>query len=177
MKLNSQILALSAKQMRYTMNSTLITLIPLILIFSWINANYTYQPLLPNQEFNVTFAFQKLPENFSLEVLPEGVEITNKTVDYSKNTITYALKGVEGSYLISFYYDNETKSKEIIITQKQKYSKPVDSFSKENLKKIIVSNKPLRIKILGISMSWIWYCVNNFFSIQKIIQGSLVLSS
>lgn len=159
MKLNSKILAISGKQMKYTMNSTLITFIPLILIFSWINANYAYQPLAPNQEFNITFSFEKLPQNYSLEILPEGVEIMNKTVDYSKNIIIYSLKGTEGVYLLSFNYDNEKKEKEIIITNKQKYSKPVESFSKENLKKIIISNKPLRIRILGISMSWIWYYI------------------
>ncbi|MGB9748242.1 MAG: EMC3/TMCO1 family protein [Candidatus Woesearchaeota archaeon] len=159
MKLNSKILALSAKQMRYTMNSTLITFIPLILIFSWVNANYAYQPLIPNQEFNITFAFEKLPENCSLEVLPEGVKITNKTVDYSKNAITYSLIGIQGNYLVSFHYDNETKNKEIIITNKQEYSKPIENFPKENLKKITVSNKPLRIRILGLSMSWIWYYI------------------
>ncbi|MEM2121575.1 MAG: EMC3/TMCO1 family protein [Candidatus Woesearchaeota archaeon] len=159
MKLNSQILALSGKQLRYTMNSTLITFIPLILIFSWINANYAYQPLMPNQDFNITFYFKELPKNDSLEIYPEGTSIVNKTIDFSKNTITYTLKGIDGSYLLTLNYDDEKKDKEIIITEKQKYEKPVENYPKENLKKIVVSNKPLRIKILGISMSWIWYYI------------------
>ncbi len=155
MKLQSKILLLSGKQFKHSMRSTLITLLPLLLIFGWMSTHFAYEPLRPNQEFNITLYFSEEPKNTSLEVIPEGILILNE--DKNDDKVVYTLKGKSGEYLLTFHYDGEVKNKEILITENQNYEKPVETYSQGVLKKIVISNKPLRVKLLGISLSWIWY--------------------
>ena len=45
------------KYMMHSMRSTLVTFIPIILIFGWMNAHFAYEPIHANQEFNVSLNF------------------------------------------------------------------------------------------------------------------------
>src|SRR3989338_8012870 len=48
------------KNMQYMMASlkpTLVTFIPLILIFGWLSNHYSYEPILPDTEFRITAFF------------------------------------------------------------------------------------------------------------------------
>jgi uncharacterized membrane protein (DUF106 family) len=76
MKVNKKAMEANMKYMSHSFRPTLITLIPILLIFSWLNAHFTYQPLIAGQEFGITAQFKEgaLPENIGqIELIqPEG---------------------------------------------------------------------------------------------------------
>jgi uncharacterized membrane protein (DUF106 family) len=65
------------KYMMQSMKPTLITFIPLIFVFAWLNTSMGYYPLMPNTEFNVTAYFnQGVTGVASLNATPE-LQINN----------------------------------------------------------------------------------------------------
>ena len=162
-KLNMEMMLLSGQQMKHSMKSTLITLIPFLLIFAWLGAHYSYQPLYPNQQFNVTLLSPKNITSVSLSAVPENLSLINSQVSVSSNkgeivySKTFTLKAPHGRYSLIFKSGNSTLvTKDILITSESEYSKPEETYKDKDLT-IKISNKPLRINLLGIRMSWFWY--------------------
>ena len=162
-KLNMEMMLLSGQQMKHSMKSTLITLIPFLLIFAWLGAHYSYQPLYPNQPFNVTLTSPKNITSVSLSAVPKNISLMNSEVSVNSNngkilySKTFTLKAPEGEYSLIFKSNNSTVlTKEIIITSESEYSKPEETYKDEDIT-LKISNKPLRINLLGIKMSWFWY--------------------
>ncbi len=146
------------KNMQYMTSSfkpTLITLLPLFLIFGWLNANMGYYPLMPNQDFNVTiYANEGFSGNVTLTATP-NLEIYSPTKEIENNKITWILNGEEeGEYLLEFIYDKENiYKKNIIISEERKYAPPVEKVRDSFVNRIEVSNKkiiyiPLPFKFL-----------------------------
>ena len=57
MEVQTKAMQTNSKYMMQSMKSTLITFIPIILIFGWMNANIAYEPILPGQEFTINALF------------------------------------------------------------------------------------------------------------------------
>ncbi len=162
-KLNMEMMLLSGQQMKHSMKSTLITLIPFLLIFAWLGAHYSYQPLYPNQPFNVTLTSPKNITSVSLSAVPKNISLLKSEVSVNSNngkilySKTFTLKAPNGKYSLIFKNNNSTLlTKEIIITSDNEYSKPEETYKDKDLT-LKISNKPLRINLLGINMSWFWY--------------------
>ncbi len=162
-KLNMEMMLLSGQQMKHSMKSTLITLIPFLLIFAWLGAHYSYQPLYPNQPFNVTLLSPKNITSVSLSAVPKNISLINSQVSVSSNkgeivySKTFTLKAPRGKYSLIFKSGNSTLvTKDILITSESEYSKPEETYKDKDLT-IKISNKSLRINLLGIRMSWFWY--------------------
>ncbi|GEM_PF-2226233 len=159
-ELNKEMLLISAEQMHHSMKSNLVTIIPFLLMFAWLGAHYAYQPLYPNQSFNITITS---PKNItSLSIVAPNVSILNTSlsVSSSKGNIiyskTFTLKAPAGTYNIVFKLGNVSFSKEIIVSNKSEYATPVEHYKDIGVD-LKVSNKPLKFNILGFKMSWFWY--------------------
>src|SRR3989338_11025380 len=57
MEVQKKAMQTNMKYMSHSMRSTLVTFVPIILLFGWMNANIAYDPILPGQEFTITAKF------------------------------------------------------------------------------------------------------------------------
>ena len=91
------------KYMMKSMKPTLFTMLPIILIFGWLNAHMAYYPLLPGQEFTATLTFD---DGFADNVEVFATEGLMVVGDYIKSVedsiIIYTFKGPAGEYLLDF---------------------------------------------------------------------------
>ncbi len=161
-KLNTELMLISGEQMKASMRSTIFTIIPFLLLFGWLAAHYSYEPLLPNQPFNITVISQNNIKNLTLESTPK-LELINESffIKHSNNNDfyvkTFTVKGQQGDYLLEFKLNNNLiMKKDIIITTRHEYTNPKET-TKDKKTQLIISNKPLRINILNFSLSWFWY--------------------
>ena len=164
-EINKKLLQKNALYMKHSMRSTLITIIPLFLVYAWLGAHYTYQPLVPNQVFNVTISFSNYtgkvtalqPLNSSIKL----VGINKREVVNGSTYFTYiANKG--GKYKMNYQLDDLSDptlkeiSARVLISKASEYEKPKQEVkSNPYVNTIILSNKPLKIN-LGIKMGWFW---------------------
>ena len=158
MEVQKKIMQINMKYMGHSMRSTLITFIPIIIIFGWMNAHIAYEPIMPNQEFMLTAYFDDI--NSATLIVPEGITITNNaTQDVIDGKATWILKGEEGNYLnenaLAIKFDNTIEYKDLIITSEQQYAKPIERF-RGKLKKVVINNKPMKIlNIFGLKLGWL----------------------
>jgi len=153
-EINKKLMEKSMLQFRHSLKPTLFTFIPIILMFSWLNSTIAYEPLKPNEEFNVS-VFTDSKINFSS--IPNLTLISEENAD---GAIIYTLKGSNGTYTLWFESNNEKKAVDIIITEKQKYTKPIVTYKEGSIKKIVIGNKEMKpfgryFNILGWRPGWI----------------------
>lgn len=144
MKMQKEAMELNMKTMKQSFKPMILTFIPVIIIFGWLNANIAYEPIMPGQEFTATILFN---EGYSGNVditVPEGIEVTgNSTVEIKDGVAVFNLKGDEGDYLLVFNHDGRHFDKELSITTEQRYAPVQKVFKKEPVKMISIGNQKL----------------------------------
>ena len=154
LKLQKDAMSLNMKYMGKSMKPTLITFIPIILIFGWMSAHFAYEPLLPEQEFNLTVTTAKGIEGNVTITVPEGLEIIGeKTKEISDRTAAFTLKGTEGEYYATLASNGQEIDKKIIITTERRYATTPESYKSEVFKTVMLGNKTLKVFW---KLSWIW---------------------
>jgi uncharacterized membrane protein (DUF106 family) len=127
--------------MMQSMRPTLITFIPLIFVFAWLNTSMGYYPLQPNTNFNVTVYFNQGVEGPVFLTSTPSLETKNSEVNINNGQAVWFLKGEEGDYLLEFKFHNETYQKDILITKERQYKDPILLLKKSSAQKIVVGNK------------------------------------
>ena len=75
MEVQKKSMELNMKYMTHSLKPTLITFIPIILIFGWMNSVFAYESIKPQQEFTVTAFFEKNANGNAELIIPEDVKI------------------------------------------------------------------------------------------------------
>ena len=87
MQVQKRSMQTNMKYMMHSMRSTLFSIIPIIIIFNWMNANFAYDPLLPGQDFTTSIIFEEDVEGVIELSVPEGVVINGGAKKEIKNTV------------------------------------------------------------------------------------------
>ncbi len=152
--LQKKSMELSVKQMKQTMKPMIATLLPILIIFAWLATHLAYYPLIPGEEFNVTIYFKDSASGNVEIMLPAAIELLDNKTKQVNNSVTWRLlPKQEGEYTVNFLYNNETYSAEVLITKKRLYKEPI-KFYRDDVRKIVISNKPVRV--FGLSWFWIY---------------------
>lgn len=148
MKIQKKAMETNMRYMMHSLKPTLITFIPIIIIFGWLNAHMAYDPLLENQQFSATLVFLPDVEGKVEIIPPEDIEVlSEKEQDILEHQVKYTMKGKKGEYTLKFKIGEEEYSKEIIVTDDKKdrfYTPPTQYFKEGKLKQILVSNKKVK---------------------------------
>lgn len=170
MQVQKKAMETNMKYMTQSFKPTLVTFIPLILIFAWLSGNLAYDPLLPQEPFELSVEMQNhLGENIHL-LVPEGIELlseANQTVN--SDTVSWRLQGAKGSYDVQIDFADNKYSKDVIISDERgEYASIEETVNDENIKKITLSNaKTTPFGTLIKIFSWTpgWLATYIFFSI------------
>lgn len=156
MEVQKKAMELNMKYMMHSLKPTIITFIPIILIFGWMSSTFAYESIKPNQEFSVSAFFDKSINGNAEIIVTEGIEITdekNKKIENGK--ATWALKGAEGEHILEFAYNSEKQPKSVLITNTEKYIEPIKKTSGA-IKSIQIDYKPRKIlNLFGWKLGWL----------------------
>lgn len=160
MEIQKQAMEKNMEYMKHSMRPTLFTMIPLILLFGWLNAHIAYYPLMPAQPFEVWATLDKGVEGIvELTIVPEGLEILNgQTQTITNGEARFRLQGSEGEYTLQYTLNNgETKEQKILVTTDREYKPPTQSIKGSSFKSLNANNEKVQpLSFLGIKWSWIW---------------------
>lgn len=158
-ELNKQMME---KQMKVMMNSfkpTLFTIIPLLFIFGWMSAHYSFEAIKPGTEFTTEMVFAPGTTGTASMITPQsGLQLVGDAKkDIVNNTAEWTLKGESGDYLLEYSYSNSTYTRELLISEKQEY-KPLSQIVTGNaVKELRINNPKLKvIDMFGLKLSWLW---------------------
>ncbi|MBI5393047.1 DUF106 domain-containing protein [Candidatus Woesearchaeota archaeon] len=173
--------------MKYFMQSlkpTLITFIPIILIFSWLNAHMGYLPIVKDTEFSVAFAFDDSSgivqylggDNSSSNTSLLLLNSDNQTV--LDKSAKFVYNGQVGDYTLRYKYKDKEYKQQVIIVENIKdrtYALPEQKVGKEGLLSITTNNEMIKphkdIFILG----WIPW-IKNFGWLGSYVLLSIAFS-
>ena len=129
-ELQKKAMSANLEYMRHSFKPTLITFIPIILIFGWLGAHLAYEPISPGDEFVLRVMFAEPVENgIARLVLPDGFENVGNNTQQVQNETVFHLKAMkEGEYFIDLEVDGKPYSKDVIVTNEQRYAEPIKTF-------------------------------------------------
>lgn len=160
MVVQKQAMQTNMKYMMQSMKATLLTFIPIIIIFGWLQVHFAFMPIIPNQDFTMTLDFKAgSAGNISVSV-PEGIEVVGDAVRSVKDgRVIFGFRGIEGVYDspgVEFVFDSEKYVKEVVITSGKDYLEPVQRFPKKSITSITTSNdKNVVMNLFGWKLGWL----------------------
>ena len=159
MAVQKEAMQLNMKYMTHSMKPTLITFLPIIIIYGWLSAHFGFLPIEAGDTFTTTVTFDKGITGL-VEIRPteEFSLLSNSTQEIINNTAKWELKAEkEGEYLIEYVYNDMVYTKEILITSEPEYKNPIRKVKDSEIKEIRINNKPLKmLNIFGFKLGWIW---------------------
>lgn len=160
MAVQKQAMQTNMKYMMQSMKATLITFIPIIILFGWLQAHLAYMPLQPGEEFSVYVNFNDGAKgNITLNA-PDGITlISEKTKKVENGQVVFKMKGDMGEYAappLEFTFNDETYSKSVIITNEKNYETPLSQFKGKPVKSILLGNKSeTMLNLFGWKLGWL----------------------
>ncbi|MBI2647324.1 DUF106 domain-containing protein [Candidatus Woesearchaeota archaeon] len=150
MELQKKSMETNMKYMMHSLKPTIITFIPIILIFGWMSSTFAYESIKPQQEFSVTVFFDENTNGKVELIAPEDIELVdNKIKEIEDGKVTWILKGNEGEYVLEFVHNNETQQKDVLITRSNEYIESTKKINRGAIKSIQVNHKKLVILPIG----------------------------
>lgn len=170
MKIQKQAMGVNMQYMKKSFRVTLITLIPIILVFGWLNAHFTYEPLLPNEEFVVSLQAEKgITGNVTAEV--GELEVVGASAkQWDDGVAVFTFRGEEGTHLITFESNNASVDKEVLVTEERAYAPVRESYKDDVFDSVVVGNQ--KMKVWGLSWFWIYLISAIVFSsvLRKVLK-------
>jgi len=169
MKVQKKAMKTNMKYMMHSLKPTLITFIPIIIIFSWLNANLAYEPINPGHEFTTSALFEQEANGNIKLITPEGIEIlNNNTQQIIDNKAEWTLKGTTGNYILEYQFNDKNYQKELLITEQRDYEEPIKVIKEGKLEELVVDHKkvkPLSFTRIPWVKNWGWLGTYIIFSI------------
>ncbi len=146
--------------MKHSLRPTLFTLIPILIIFGWLNSHYAYQPLIPGQDFNVSVTFRPGTAGTVELNIPEGFQLTSEKVQQVKEQNSWTLNTAkEGKYTLEFKQADRYYQKDVLITTQPKYEQVKTVQKDGGIDKIILGNKEIKpfgaLNVFGWMPGWL----------------------
>lgn len=167
MEIQKKAMEKNMKYMTHSMKPTLITLLPIIVIFGWLNANLTYDPILANQDFTTTLTFEESIAGTAELISPDGITIlSDNEVTIANSIAQWRLKADEGDYIIKYKYGDKIYQKEF--KTGKGYYPPLVKVKDKTLKFISVDHnkvKPLASTGIPWIKNWGWLGTYILFSV------------
>lgn len=156
LELNKKLMDVNLQYMSHSMKPTIVTMLPVLLIFGWLSAHFAYEPLHPGTEYNlVVYGKDNATGNFALESNPSLV-IDQAEKSFADGKAEWKIKGKEGEYLLTVKSDVNSYNKDLIISNTQKYSESEKNVNDGVIDKISVEMKPLIVmNLFGWELGWL----------------------
>lgn len=177
MQVQKKSMETNMKYMTQSFKPTLITLIPIIIIFGWMSAHLAYYPIMEGETFTTTITLEEslIGQNISIDV-PEGINLSsNKQQTIESESVSWVMKGQKGTYSLVYLINDMSYEKEVIISdQFGDYSAVEKRIGDDIVKSITLSNEPVKpIRSIGLGfIPWI----GNFGWLGCYIILSIILS-
>lgn len=114
-KIQKEAMQTNMSYMGKSIKPTLYTILPLLLVFAWMNAAFSFAPLVPGEEFSVTVLMQA-PDRVMVDTALTVAGVVEKETIESQ--VSWQLSGSAGEHNVSFISsDGDIASRLVVIGQ------------------------------------------------------------
>lgn len=176
MEAQKKAMELNMKYMTHSLKPTIITFIPIILIFGWMSSTFAYEGIKPQQEFSVAAFFDESAGGSAELVASEGITINRESSQkIEKGKAEWSMKGSAGEHILEFIYGNEKQQHIVLVTNGNKYLNPIKK-TNGTIKSIQTNHKKLVILPIGYKdwLGWlgtyIWTSILFTMGLRKLLK-------
>jgi len=159
MKLQKEAMSKNMDYMKHSMKATLITFLPIILIFGWMSAHLGAEPIFPGETYSVTANFEEGVGGKAVLIPPSGTEIIGNAEQDINSGVTWQLKSAKGEHLLKVKTGNIEQTKKVLITTDVEYEEAIETYDHSDIKSITINYKKLRplgdFEIFGWEPGWL----------------------
>ena len=156
MKVQKEAMKTSFEYMKHSFKPTLYTMIPVLLIFSWMAGHLAYQPIMPGEAFSLTASFKDGAVGNATLVLPTGSEfvsdIATKPVG---SVVNWKVNALEGTHTFAVVVPGSNQTKEVIVGSRYIVASEVELYQHGDIEKISVAYT--KLTPLGSFALFGWY--------------------
>lgn len=157
MEIQKQAMSKNMTYMTSSLKPSLFTLIPLLLVFGWLNGHMSFEPLQPDKPFAVTATFVEGISGNATLVVPDEIAVLNENPQSITNgKVSWEVKGKTGEYLLEVRYGDNSFSKDVLIQEENGYKQPLKQFKDSAVKSIEVAHeKIITLNLFGWKLGWL----------------------
>lgn len=157
MQVQKKSMQTNMKYMMQSMKSTLYSIVPIIIIFGWMSANFAYNPILPHQDFTTTIVFEENVNGVIELSVPVGITLDGSSKKEIKDSsVKWVLSGDGGEYLLEYLFEGKKYNKEVLITDENRYKEPMKRVRDGIVESIEIEHKPKKLlNLLGWKVGWL----------------------
>ena len=159
MKLQKEAMKKNMDYMKHSMKATLITFLPIILIFGWMNAHLGAEPIFPGETQSVTADFEKGVGGKAVLIPPAGTEVIGDAEKEISSDVTWQLKSTKGEHLLKVKTGETEQTKNVLITKDVEYTEAIETYDHSDIKSITINYNKLRPlgdqSLLGWQPGWL----------------------
>ncbi|MBT7903561.1 DUF106 domain-containing protein [Candidatus Woesearchaeota archaeon] len=156
MKVQKETMQINMEMMKQSFKPTIITLLPIIIIFGWLNANLALMPIQPGEQFDINLVLEKDVSGDILTVVPSGVTIVGSDiVTINNQTAKFSYSGQAGDYLIEYRLGERVYTKELRINE-NRYAPQSKKVEDGTVKAIVTEqSKKIVLNLFGWKLGWL----------------------
>lgn len=156
MKVQKEAMKSNMDYMKHSLKATLITMLPIILIFSWMSGHLSFEPIYPGESYSVTAVFTKGVTGNAELVADEGTELSSDAQqEIAGGEVTWRMKSSAGEHLLTVKTGEVSQQKKVLITKELQYENQFSMFKDSDIEKITINYD--KLKPLGDISIFGWY--------------------
>jgi uncharacterized membrane protein (DUF106 family) len=129
MQMQKEAMSVNMEYMKHSFKPTLVTFIPIILIFGWLGAHLAFVPIMPGADFTLQVGFEEGIEGVARVVAPQGIVISGERQQEISDDVMFSLTAVEeGEYFVDIEVDGKIYSKDVLVTTEQSYAEQIQTY-------------------------------------------------
>ncbi|MBU0470461.1 MAG: DUF106 domain-containing protein [Nanoarchaeota archaeon] len=144
MKVQKEAMSLNMDYMKHSFKATLITMLPIILIFGWMSGHLAFEPIYPEESYSVTAFFGDNVGGEAELVVDEGTNLLSEVKQKIEGPVTWKLKGQEGEHFLVVKVGETEQTKKVLITKKLEYAEPISLYQHSDIEKIQINYNKLK---------------------------------
>lgn len=162
MRMQKEMMKQNFEYMKHSFKPTFITMIPVLLIFGWMAAYFSYEPIYPGETYRITAEFLEEVKGEAELVadVDQGTELISPAKqEIKEGKASWQLKSTEGEHLLTVKAGSQEQEKKVLITKELKTEPALDTYLNSGIKSIKIDYKPLKplggFEIFGWRPGWL----------------------
>lgn len=144
MKIQKEAMKKNFEYMKHSLKATFITILPIILLFGWMNAHLAYEPIFPGETYSITALFKEGVTGEAELIADEGTELSSPAKQPVASTVTWNLKSTAGDHFLTVQLGSISQSKKVFITNELKYEEPFTLYQHSDIEQIKINYNKMR---------------------------------
>jgi len=148
MSMQKEAMSKNMEYMKQSFKPTLVTMLPIILIFAWMSGNLAYEPIFPGETYSITANFVEGLEGLEAEmILDDGSNLltgANAVQVIEDGQATWKVKSDSGTHILEVKVDSSIATKEVLITEDLEYADAIETYQHSDIESIQIDYNKLR---------------------------------